>query len=99
MLKLLPASLACIHLLIASLLFGAAILAPNRAALGPVILYYIDYPCSIMFEWLRGNLHGNLGYVMRLIIDGAIYGVFGSCWFYFLGVVLKKGIVILSSHK
>jgi hypothetical protein len=90
LLKVLPFILAGMHAVIAAGVFGMAISNPARSGLFPLVLYYIDYPCSILMESLRRSLHGTAG--NSLVVDGLVYGIVGTLWFFLIGLLLRAVI-------
>ena len=55
--KRLPVIFAAIHAALTLLVFGKAIASPERSGLLPLIMYYLDYPCSTFMNWVRHLLH------------------------------------------
>jgi hypothetical protein len=90
LMRWLPLSFAIAHALSAIAMFGMALHSPERGGLAPVAVYYLDFPCSLIFEPLRRALHGDLGVSSRLIVDGSVYVVLGSLWFYAIGLMLRR---------
>jgi hypothetical protein len=86
----LPGTLALAHALVAMSAFGIALNSPERGGLAPIVAYWLDYPCSLLFERLRRGLHGDLGVTGRLLVDASIYVILGSIWFYAIGVALSR---------
>jgi hypothetical protein len=86
----LPARLAIIHALIAAAAFGMALRSPERGGLAPIAVYYLDLPCSLLFDPLRRALHDDLGLSGRLVVDAGVYIALGSAWFYAIGLVLCR---------
>ena len=81
--------LAAIHLALVAICFGAAIVRPERSALAPVIVLLADMPASLSFKPLRTALDASRhSYVAGLLIDATIFAVFGTLWWYIIGVVL-----------
>lgn len=87
LLKVLPFVLAGLHAVIAVGVFSMAISNPARSGLLPLVLYYIDYPCSILMESLRRSLQGTA--VNSLVVDGLVYGIIGTLWFFLIGLLLR----------
>jgi len=90
--KHLPLTLAGIHAILAIVVFGSAIVSPERNGLAPILLFFTDFPVSLGLEWVRKALDHNLGYTARLIMDCGVYTVGGSLWIYGIGVALRQGI-------
>ena len=93
--KSLPCALAGVHAVLTVLLFGAAILSPERSGLLPVFLYWVDYPCSIGMNWLRNLLHPDWSVESNLLIDGAVFFTIGSLWFYLIGSLMRSALLKL----
>ena len=81
--------LATIHLVLVALCFGAAVYRPERSGLAPVIVLLADMPASLAFEPLRHGLHGfSENYTTRLLLDGGVYAVLGTAWWFVVGTTL-----------
>jgi hypothetical protein len=93
--KYLPLTLAGVHALLAIVVFGSAIVSPERNGLAPILLFFTDFPVSLVLEWVRKALDHNLGYTARLITDCCVYTLGGSLWFYGIGVALRQAIQAL----
>ena len=87
--RFLPLELAGLHALVTILVFGAAIKTPERLGLLPLIIFYADYPFSLLLNWLRNILHFGESIRGNLVVDGAVFLIFGSLWFYFIGLLLR----------
>jgi len=97
--KYLPCALAGVHAALTVLLFGGAILSPERSGLLPVILYWVDYPCSIVMNWLRNLLHPDWSVESNLFIDGTVFFIIGSLWFYLMGSLVRSALPKLMGWK
>jgi len=91
-LKYLPLTLAGIHALLAIVLFGSAAVFPERNGLAPILLFFVDFPISLVWEWVRKTLDHDLGYIARLIMDCCVYTLGGSLWFYGIGLAVRQAI-------
>src|SRR2546421_610531 len=98
-LKSLPFILAFLHAAFTLLIFGAAISSPETRGLLPIVLYFADYPCSLVMEFLRKSLHGELTVTGRLLVDCAVYLVIGSAWFFAIGTLVRMGLSRLSKQS
>ncbi len=87
--KYLPHALAGMHAFLTVLIFATAISSPERSGLLPLILYVADYPCSIVMNWLRNALHPDWSVQANLAVDGAVFLIIGSCWYYLIGSMLR----------
>jgi hypothetical protein len=89
--KWLPPLLAGIHAVVGIVVFSAAIVSPVRSGLLPNILVFMDWPVSFLLEYLR-DVPGDyfqIGLRQQLLIDGIIYVILGSLWFYGIGVLVR----------
>ncbi len=55
----------------------------------PLVLYFADYPASLLANVIRSGLHGDFGTEGRLVVDGVAYLLIGSSWYYLLGLILR----------
>jgi len=90
--KSLPIAMAGVHAAACIVVFGLAIRDPERSGLLPVLLYFSDYPASVLMETVRRALHFDLRPEGRLLVDGVVYVTFGSGWYYLLGWLLRAGV-------
>jgi hypothetical protein len=93
--KWLPVGLAGAHALLVVLIFGSAYVAPERNGLAPVLLLFIDFPCSVLIEAFRKFLDADVAYLQRLLIDAVAYLILGSCWFYAIGLLIRQAVLRL----
>ena len=99
LMKWLPLTLAGLHGSLVVIIFSAAYIDPERHGLAPVVLLFTDFPLSVLLELVRKALHGNFDYGQRLLIDGFVYFVFGSCWFYAIGWIIRKAVARLRTSS
>jgi hypothetical protein len=86
--KRLPYVAASIHAVFATVVFGGAIYNPLRGGLLPLFVFAADYPASLVIERIAGLLQH--AFNAPLLTDYVAYLVFGSAWFFFLGLVLRS---------
>jgi hypothetical protein len=91
--KSLPLMLGSLHAIFAATVFGLAIRSPERGGLLPLLVYYVDYPLSIVLDGIRHILHrtGSLQY--NLFADAFTFVILGSLWFYCIGILLRLLLV------
>jgi hypothetical protein len=75
------------HAIVSISVFGFAITDPVRMGLLPLVMYFVDYPCSLLMESLRRGLHGNA--IDNLVVDGLVYSIVGSVWFFMIGFLIR----------
>jgi len=73
-----------IHFVLAISIFAVSLTAERRAGL-PILVTIIDYPASILADWIIEIVPAIIGRETAM----AIYLVIGSIWFYFIGVLLR----------
>jgi hypothetical protein len=96
----LPVVLGTAHMCFALLVFGLALARPERAAMLPIVMLYVDYPCSILLEQVRHFLHGGLdSFAARMAVDGAVYTVAGSAWYVLLGMALARFVAFVTKRR
>ena len=93
--KWLPLTLAALHGSLVVIVFSAAYIDPERHGLAPVVLLFSDLLFSMLLESIRKALHDDFGYGQRLVIDASVYFLFGSCWFYAIGWIIRKAVARL----
>src|SRR5579862_140110 len=94
--NLLPFILSIFHALLVVCIFGFAIHSPQISGLLPIIAYYVDYPLSIVLVRLSSHLGMDLTVQQRLLVDGAIFLLFGTAWYYFIGFIIKQAFIKMS---
>ena len=90
--KRLPFIFAAVHAALTLWIFGEAIASPERSGLLPLIMYCLDYPCSIFMNWVRHLLHPDWGVRSNLAVDLTVFLIIGSFWFYAIGLVVKSAL-------
>jgi hypothetical protein len=83
-----PYIFAAAHAVFATVVFGAAIFNPLRAGLLPLAIHYLDFPASLVIERVAYPLGQALG--APLLAFYGMYLVFGSLWFFLLGLIVAK---------
>ena len=97
--KALPVTLAGIHAAACIVVFGLAISDPVRSGLLPVTLYFADYPASLLMEPIRRALHFDLSTEGRLLLDGIVYVILGSGWYYLMGSLLRTIVARVATSR
>jgi len=92
--KRLPMLFGSIHAVFMAIVFGSAINSPMRAGLLPIFAFAADFPLSLVFEYVSHPFPAH-----RLLVEALIYLIFGSLWFYFLGLVLRSILKQLEDWK
>ena len=90
--KWLPPTLAALHGALVVIIYSSVYVDPDRHGLAPVVLLFTDFPFSVVLESIRKALHDDFGYGQRLIVDGSVYFLLGSCWFYAIGWIIRKAV-------
>lgn len=86
--KLLPLILASLHAVFAGTVFWLASHSPGLALL-PVVVFYTDYPFSIVLDVVT-NLFDQTGSLESSLWPGVLtFVVLGSLWYYCIGIVLR----------
>ena len=88
--KNLPVYLALTHSLIATVIFFAVIINPEKAGLAPFFLVIIDAPISLFIEWVRRAMRAYADPSLYVYLDAFSYLVFGGLWYYFVGFMLRR---------
>jgi hypothetical protein len=60
---------------------------PDRKGLLPLVMYFVDYPCSILMESLCRSLRSSR--VDIFLVGGLVYGIVGSMWFFLIGFLIR----------
>ncbi len=94
--KWLPWSLAALHAAWVILLFGEAIYDMERHGMNPILLYFTDYPFSVIELWFYHLIP--MGWPEQWIA-GLIFLVLGSAWFYLIGWVIRTVATKLFGKK
>jgi hypothetical protein len=87
LLKSLPFIFGGTHAILSIWIFGLASTDPERKGLLPLIMYFLDYPCSILMESLCHSLRRST--VDIFLVGGLVYGIVGSLWFSLIGFVVR----------
>jgi hypothetical protein len=87
LLKSLPFIFGGAHAILSIGIFGLAITDPERKGLLPLVMYFVDYPCSILIESLCRSLRRSTGDIF--LVGGVVYGIVGSLWFFLIGFLIR----------
>jgi hypothetical protein len=81
-----------LHLAFVILCFGAAIMNPERSGLAPIIIATVDIPAYYLIDLVRPFAHtlAPESYAWRLIVDGFLFSLIGSLWWFFVVNVLNR---------
>jgi hypothetical protein len=85
--KRLPYVAAALHAVFATIVFGSAIYNPMRGGLLPLLVFSADWPASLLVEHVADLLQE--AFHAPLLTDYFLYLVFGSAWFFILGVFFR----------
>ena len=81
--------LATIHLILVLLCFGGTFYRLELPGLDPFFVFQADMPASYAFELLSDWIHSySDSYTSLFLIDAAVYGVLGTAWWLFIGLIL-----------
>ena len=78
---------AAVHACVISVIFGSAIAYPARAGLLPLVAVALDFPFSLLFEFVSSKM-GVAG--SRILVVWLLYGLLGSAWFFALGCGVQR---------
>ena len=87
LLESLPFIFGGTHAILSIWIFGLASTDPERKGLLPLIMYFVDYPCSILMESLCRSLSRST--VDIFLVGGLVYGIVGSLWFSLIGFLIR----------
>ena len=85
--KRLPLFLACGNAIISTICFAAAILNPLRAGLLPLIVFFLDYPASLVIQRIGDTIATHIE--ARMLAYYFVYLLLGALWYYVGGIVIR----------
>jgi hypothetical protein len=86
----LPIIFAISHAILTVVVFGVAIFSPVRSGLMPILIFGLDFPISILIIKVHDLIGFDFGVRGVLLVDASLFLVFGTVWFYLIGLILSK---------